>query len=87
MTQALEEHNAREALAICRTEDTLDRLYFEDRERIKAELRKGKNTDDLVTTLSILHYLERMGDALLNIGEAILYTITGENNDRPVQLS
>ncbi|HDS16902.1 MAG TPA: hypothetical protein ENN66_09945 [Proteobacteria bacterium] len=43
-----------------------------------AFLRDGKEVDTCVTTLFIFRYLERMGDALLNIGEAILLAILGE---------
>ena len=65
-------------LTICRTEQQLDQYYQSDVTRIKDELRQGENTDDLVTCMYIFHYLERMGDSLLNIGEAILAAITGE---------
>lgn len=43
-----------------------------------AALRASRVVGDLVTTVFILHYFERMGDALLNIGEAILFALLGE---------
>jgi phosphate uptake regulator len=68
------------ALAICRVEHTIDQMYAKVFKRVLAELRNegGDSTQSLVTVLFIAHYLERMGDALLNIGEAILSAHLGE---------
>jgi aminoglycoside phosphotransferase len=41
-------------------------------------LRTGYYVEDLITTLFIFRYLERIGDALLNIGEALIFAATGE---------
>jgi aminoglycoside phosphotransferase len=43
-----------------------------------ARLRTGHYVEDLITTLFIFRYLERIGDALLNIGEALIFVATGE---------
>jgi serine/threonine protein kinase len=56
----------------------LNDLYEQDFQRIKEQLREGEKTDDLLVVLHILHGLERMGDAMLNIGEAMLFAATGE---------
>lgn len=76
--EALKDNNAALAVEICRVEARTDELYGGHVKQIKEELRKGEQTDDLVTCLFIAHYLERMGDALQNIGEALLYAVTGE---------
>ncbi|MHC1710624.1 MAG: PhoU domain-containing protein [Solidesulfovibrio sp.] len=66
------------ALKICRCELHLDRLYKQQFDRIRDELRSGFQTGDLLTTLFIFRYMERMGDALLNVGEAAIFGITGD---------
>lgn len=76
--QAFDERNLSAALEICRTEYRLDQLYGESFRRILTELREGGHAPDLVTSLFIFRYLERIGDSLLNIGEALLFLIMGE---------
>ncbi|WP_428559198.1 MAG: PhoU domain-containing protein [Solidesulfovibrio sp. DCME] len=76
--KAVLERDMAAALKICRCELQLDRLYKEQFDRIRDELRSGFQTGDLLTTLFIFRYLERMGDALLNVGEAAIFAITGD---------
>lgn len=78
--QAVFKRDVQVALAICRAEHTLDHMYAKSFKRILGELRSegGESTQSLVTVLFIAHYLERMGDALLNVGEAILSAHLGE---------
>ena len=78
MPKAVLERDMAAALKICRCELHLDRLYKQEFDRIRDELRTGFNTGDLLTTLFIFRYLERMGDALLNVGEAAIFAITGD---------
>ncbi|MGE4299629.1 MAG: PhoU domain-containing protein [Desulfovibrionaceae bacterium] len=66
------------AFRICRSEFTLDALYKVQFDRILTELRSGMETENLITSHLILRYLERMGDSLLNIGEAIIFAAVGE---------
>ena len=66
------------ALAVCRAEYALDRLYKVGFDRIMGELRTGKNVQNLITVLFIFRYLERIGDALLNVGEALIFSVLGE---------
>lgn len=65
-------------LDVCRAEDELDRMYKDNFDRILEELDDGKNARDQVTVLFMFRYLERIGDALLNIGEALMFPIIGE---------
>ena len=78
--QAVFQRDVQVALGICRSEHTTDHMYARFFERVLRELRSGASDDtqSLVTVLFIAHYLERMGDALLNIGEAILSAHLGE---------
>ena len=66
------------AFKICGAESKLDMLYKVQFDRILSELRSGMETESLVTCHLILRYLERMGDSLLNIGEAIIFAAVGE---------
>jgi len=75
---ALQKANLTGALAICRMEDDLDSMYKENFDKIMVHLRIGRNVEDHITALFIVRYLERMGDSLLNIGEALLFVIIGE---------
>jgi phosphate uptake regulator/aminoglycoside phosphotransferase len=74
----LESANLSGALAICKSEHQLDMLYKTIFDRIMDELRNGQNVQNLITVLFIFRYLERIGDSLLNIGEALMFVIIGE---------
>lgn len=74
----LEEGNLTKALVICEAELNLDRLYKYHFDLAMAGLRVDNTPEDIVTMLFIFRYLERIGDSLLNIGEALLYAILGE---------
>lgn len=66
-------------LDICRTENNLDKMYKIHFERILKELSENRvHPGDHITILFMIRYLERIGDSLLNIGEAILFNIIGE---------
>jgi phosphate uptake regulator len=75
---AVEKADTGLAYKICNSEFELDNMYAETFARILEELAAGGESGDLVTTLHIANYLERMGDSLLNIGEAILFAVVGE---------
>lgn len=76
--KALFDRDVETALQICRLENETDRVYFEGFQRVLEELKTGKRAQSLVTVLFIFRYLERMGDSLLNIGEAVLSATLGE---------
>ena len=66
------------AFKICRAEVTLDALFKANFDRILADLRKGESPENCITSHNIFRYLERMGDTILNIGEAIIFAAVGE---------
>ncbi len=66
------------ALNICKTEFVIDKLFKRVFDQIIEELDSQKNKQDLITCIFIFRYLERMGDALLNIGEAVIFSVFGE---------
>lgn len=66
------------AIQLCRIEHRIDEHYAEMFAEILADLGHGRRTQSLVTTLFIARYLERMGDSLLNIGEAAMSAFLGE---------
>jgi len=66
------------ALGICRAEYDLDQLYKQAFDALMEELRLGRDVQKGVTAIFIFRYLERIGDSLLNIGEALLFSVIGE---------
>lgn len=78
LPDALSERDSSKAMRMCRVEDELDRYYQADLTRIHEALAPSRKPAALVTVLFILHYLERMGDAVQNIGEAVILACTGE---------
>ena len=79
INKAFEKKDLNLGYKICRAELSLDEFFSFNFEKVMGELRKGGDqTENLVTSLFILRYLERMGDSLLNIGEAIIFSVIGE---------
>jgi phosphate uptake regulator len=78
VADAFENRSLSDALAICRAEPELDRLYKIYFDRIMAEMNAGGDAQTLLTVLFIFRYFERMGDTLLNIGEALIFSILGQ---------
>ncbi len=75
--QAFFHNDSKLAIDICKAEFALDDFYLRDFEQIKRELKKGKNLENLLSTMFVFRYLERIGDSLLNIGEAIISRMMG----------
>ncbi len=78
MDQALFGRDMSLALKLCRAEVDIDDRYDASFGEILGRLRAGQAPEDLITTLFVLRYLERMGDSLLNIGEAVIFATAGE---------
>jgi phosphate uptake regulator/aminoglycoside phosphotransferase len=78
INRAVSHKDLKTTLAICSCEKNTDQYYAEIFKMILNDLNKSQATGDLLTALLIFNYLERMGDALLNVGEAILSMIIGE---------
>lgn len=78
LATALDTGDVQEALAVCRAEQELDGLYARTLQRVLRELSSGAHAQTQVTILFISHYLERMGDSLLNGGEALISARLGE---------
>ncbi len=66
------------ALPICRAEYEIDNLYSQEFQRILEKLNMETYAGDYVTALFIFNYIERMGDQLQNIGEALMLASMGE---------
>ena len=75
---ALTRQDVRLALRICRAEFALDEQFKTAFDAILADLRRGESPENAISSFNIFRYLERMGDALLNIGEAVIFAALGE---------
>jgi len=78
VVKALYNQDVTLAFKICRAEVTLDALFKANFDIIMADLRKGESPENCITSHNIFRYLERMGDTILNIGEAIIFAAVGE---------
>lgn len=75
---ALERRDVQGALEICRIEPRLDDLHAKTFAQVLRALDAGAHAQSQVTILFMSHYFERMGDSILNIGEALLSAAVGE---------
>ncbi|MFV0347331.1 MAG: phosphate signaling complex PhoU family protein [Halodesulfovibrio sp.] len=74
----MEKEELHNALAICKAEYELDTMYKHVFERVLAEMGSGRDARNHITVIFIYRYLERIGDSLLNVGEALIFSIIGE---------
>jgi len=78
VVKALYNQDIAMAFRICRAEVTLDTLFKANFDNILSDLRRGESPENCITAHNIFRYLERMGDTILNIGEAIIFAAVGE---------
>ncbi len=78
VVDAMKDGSYRTAADICESEPRLDEMYSEKFRKLCSEMSSGPSPGDLVTALFVYQYLERMGDCLLNIGEAIILSRIGD---------
>ena len=81
---AIRRSNTRLALKIGRVKTRLDETGLKLVKKNTTGLKRKKRTEDLVAGLFIAHGIEQMGDAMLNISEAIISANLGQpiNIDR-----
>lgn len=75
---ALADSDVKTALEICKLERDLDTMYETCLRRVTRALASGAHTKRRIAAVFIAHYFERMGDALENIGEAIISWLLGD---------
>jgi phosphate uptake regulator len=75
---ALTQRDVGLAVKLGQVEEKLDSRYANRFSRLIKEFGTGSSPEDLVTVIMIVHYLERIGDILLEIGEKIIYISMGE---------
>lgn len=79
--RAVQGNDTKLALRIGGIERKLDRDYQKLRHSYTKQLKRKKNTEDLISAISVAHLVEQMGDALLHISEAIISANLGQQVD------
>ncbi|MDH3872238.1 MAG: aminoglycoside phosphotransferase family protein, partial [Gammaproteobacteria bacterium] len=82
--QAIRRNDTGLALKIGQVKPGLDKASKHLMKRYMADLKRKKHTEDLVAGLFVVHGIEQMGEAMLNISEAIISANLGQpiNIDR-----
>jgi len=75
---AIRRNDTRLALRIGRIKPRLDKASKRLVKKYTAGLKRKKHTEDLVAGLFLVHGIEQMGDAMLNISEAIISANLGQ---------
>ena len=75
---AMNHHDTRVALKIGATKRRMSTAVQRLMEKYTEALKEGKNTEDCITAIFIVRAVEQMGDALLNISEALLSANLGQ---------
>ncbi len=87
--EAFCERDSQQALKLGEIEQSLDDAYRKLLKRYTKALKQSRETEDLVSLIFVAHQVERMGDELLSISEAIISANLGQsfNIDRYNTLS
>jgi len=75
---AIRRNDTRLALRIGRIKPRLDKASKKLVKKYTAGLKRKKHTEDLVAGLFLVHGIEQMGDAMLNVSEAIISANLGQ---------
>ncbi len=78
ITRVYTDNDLTGALQICKAEFELDRMWEENFNILLEDLKKGESVTDIITVIFMFRYLERIGDSILNIGEALIFGIIGD---------
>lgn len=78
ITEVFENKDLYSALHICKSEFVLDEKYNEVFTQILKQVNNSNYAENLITVIFMFRYLERIGDSLLNIGEALIFAIIGD---------
>lgn len=80
--RALTSSDAELARAVAARDDDIDDLYHRATERLVALAREdGTVVDSAARLLLAAHYMERIGDHVVNIAEDVVFLVTGTHED------
>jgi phosphate transport system protein len=89
LTQSLDafaRRDAEAARAVCARDDELDNLYKQVfRELLTYVLEDARTVTRALNLLFAAHNLERIGDRVTNIGERVIYAVTGQLEELNVE--
>ena len=75
---AMNSHDSRVALKVGAAKRRMSTPLQQVMEGYTQALKKGKNTEDFITAIFVVRAVEQMGDALLNISEALISANLGQ---------